>query len=301
MTKFARMILKCALLALAADSAYASVDRSGESSDATSTTRYQKAIAPYIAAATSTYPDAKKRFLAGLPRKEAFYVSARVSRVIGLYALAIVKVTSIDESEKLIHGRVQNDVGEHTGYTEGDDISFPESEVIDWKISHPNGAEEGDVVGKYFASLGPDINVNGLLADQRDADLGKLENSKTVESALDNTFLRLFDDKNLKVEVLPSSIAPAIKVWPSLYRKYRDLTPDALIAELNKRAAAIAKTDKVTVEPSSFQDKSLIMVSAYVVLGKTMCYLRSTNISISILTGKGIWTGLPGAFGLGVG
>lgn len=188
--------------------------------------------------------------------------------MIGLYALAIVKVTSIDESEKLIHGRVQNDVGEHTGYTEGDDISFPESEVIDWKISHPNGAEEGDVVGKYFASLGPDINVNGLLADQRDADLGKLENSKTVESALDNTFLRLFDDKNLKVEVLPSSIAPAIKVWPSLYRKYRDLTPDALIAELNKRAAAIAKTDKVTVEPSSFQDKSLIMVSAYVVLGK---------------------------------
>jgi hypothetical protein len=242
-------------------------DSQGGSNGAEPNARYQKAIAPYIAAAVSTYGNAKKQFLAGLPRKDAFYVSARVSRVTGVYVLAIVKVTKIDESKGLISGRVQNDVGGHTGYRKYDDISIPESEVIDWRIARSDGSDEGDFVGKFIASLDPDTNVAELLADQRDVDLAKIQTSKTVDKALDSTFLKLFDDKDIRLEASPSA-SPASNVWPSLEKKYRDLGPDALTAELKNRAAAIGKTDKVTVEHSDFQNRDLIMVAAYVVLKK---------------------------------
>jgi hypothetical protein len=39
------------------------------------------------------------------------------------------------------------------GYKHGDEYKFPESEVLDWTISKPDGTEEGNFIGKFFDSL----------------------------------------------------------------------------------------------------------------------------------------------------
>jgi hypothetical protein len=36
------------------------------------------------------------------------------------------------------------------GFKNTDPHSFPESELIDWLISRPDGTEEGNVVGKFL-------------------------------------------------------------------------------------------------------------------------------------------------------
>ena len=32
----------------------------------------------------------------------------------------------------------------------GDPYTFPEGELVDWLITHPDGSEEGNVVGKFL-------------------------------------------------------------------------------------------------------------------------------------------------------
>src|SRR6202011_4383518 len=44
---------------------------------------YDQAIAPYVAKARATYPAAKKRFLAGLPRNYTFFVWTRLYQSLG--------------------------------------------------------------------------------------------------------------------------------------------------------------------------------------------------------------------------
>ena len=114
----------------------------------------ERALQPYIAKGRGTYPAAKKRFLAGLPPKYIFSVMTtlrdrprkRVERV-------FVGVDSIKE------GRVYGWLATHTivvtKYRHGDQISFPESEVVDWTIVRPDGTEEGNVVGKFIDTWTP--------------------------------------------------------------------------------------------------------------------------------------------------
>lgn len=230
--------------------------------------RYQAAIAPYIAASIGTYPDARKRFLAGLPRKTSLIVSVRLDGGGGPPGLATIKVTNIDEKKGLIYGRSLADVKGHFGIRQDDDVTLHEADVIDWKITHPDGSVEGDGVGKYIDSLGSDTNPSDLLLDQRDKDLLSIERSKTVETALNQTFLDLFGDKDLKIQSDPSVVAPAVREWRSLARKYHGIPPEGLVAELSERAEAIKATRKVTVEDQPFMGKDLVMVTAYVVLRK---------------------------------
>jgi hypothetical protein len=112
----------------------------------------RKAEAPYIAKARATYPNAKKRFLAGLPPGYTFTVRKHLSepstgpvshRMEGVY----IAVDAIKDGK--IYGRIGNDV-KLRSFRPGQRISFFESELEDWAIFHPDGSVEGDLIAKFL-------------------------------------------------------------------------------------------------------------------------------------------------------
>jgi len=112
---------------------------------------YERAIEPYIAKARATYPAAKKRFLAGLPRGYLFAVMVRLQGVDHTKkevqrAGVFVEIHSIKNGK--IYGRINSPVS-IAGHKQGDLIFFPESEIINWVIERPDGSEEGNYVGKF--------------------------------------------------------------------------------------------------------------------------------------------------------
>ncbi len=111
---------------------------------------YEKAIAPYIKEAKKTYPEAKKRFLAGLPAKHYFYVTTRIKDPDGKFEQVFIYVTSLDEEKKSITGRISNPLAVVRTFKPGQTISFAETEIIDWTIARPDGSEEGNYVGKFL-------------------------------------------------------------------------------------------------------------------------------------------------------
>jgi hypothetical protein len=108
-----------------------------------------RAIAPYVAKARKTYPAAKKKFLAGLPPQYLFSLTTKLwDRSHTKFEIVFVV------ADKISDGKVTGHLATHTkqpvGYNYGDRITFPESEVMDWTIVHPDGTEEGNVVGKFL-------------------------------------------------------------------------------------------------------------------------------------------------------
>jgi hypothetical protein len=117
-------------------------------------TDVERAIQPYVAKARKTYPAAKKRFLAGLPPKYLFSLTTKLwDRSHTKFEVVFVV------AEKISDGKVTGHLATHTkqpvGYNFGDQISFPESQVMDWTIVHPDGTEEGNVVGKFMDTYQP--------------------------------------------------------------------------------------------------------------------------------------------------
>jgi hypothetical protein len=108
-----------------------------------------RAMAPYVAKARKTYPGAKTRFLASLPPKYLFSVTTKLwDRSHTKFEVVFVV------ADQIKNGTVTGHLATHTkqpvGYNYGDRISFPESEVMDWTIVHPDGTEEGNIVGKFL-------------------------------------------------------------------------------------------------------------------------------------------------------
>jgi hypothetical protein len=108
-------------------------------------------LAPSIAKARETYPDAKRRYLAGLPPGETFFVTTMLSDPEGGLEQVFILVDHIEDS--VITGRIFSDVGTVRGYKARDVYRFPETEVVDWLISKPDGSEEGNLVGKLIDDL----------------------------------------------------------------------------------------------------------------------------------------------------
>lgn len=117
------------------------------------TAAFEKAIAPYLAKAKKTWPAAKARYLAGLPRGETFFVTTRLHDSTGRMEQVFVQVSKIDGNR--ISGRIASEMQLATGYRAGDQYSFNESELIDWTISKPDGSEEGNLVGKFLDTYRP--------------------------------------------------------------------------------------------------------------------------------------------------
>lgn len=108
------------------------------------------ATAPYVEKARATYPGARKRYLEGLPAGQVFFAVARVGDASGAREQVFILVSEIKNGR--IAGRIASEVLGVRGYKQGDAYEFPETELIDWLISHPDGTEEGNVVGKFLDS-----------------------------------------------------------------------------------------------------------------------------------------------------
>lgn len=120
-------------------------DRPGSTS---SRSRLDRAIAPYVAQARASYPEARQRFLNGLGRGESFFVVTHLSDAKGRREQVFIAVRSIEGSR--ISGAIWNQVHLVEGYRYRDPYSFDDSRLVDWMISKPDGSEEGNVVGRFL-------------------------------------------------------------------------------------------------------------------------------------------------------
>lgn len=110
-----------------------------------------RAAAPYIAKARRSYPAAKRRFLAGLPPKYLFSLTIKLwDRSHTRFEVVFVEVDKISDGK--VFGRVASQISLPVGHKFGDRIVFAEREIMDWTIVHPDGTEEGNIVGKFMES-----------------------------------------------------------------------------------------------------------------------------------------------------
>jgi hypothetical protein len=109
---------------------------------------YEKVIAPYVAEARKTYPQAKRRFLKGLPRGDVFFVTTRLRDSQDHWEQAFIRVQSIQD--EVVTGVISSRLSVVKGYQLGQVYSFKEAELVDWTIAKPDGSEEGNVVGKFM-------------------------------------------------------------------------------------------------------------------------------------------------------
>lgn len=109
---------------------------------------YRTAIAPYVEQGRKTYPEAKKRFLAGLPEGHHFFAVTNLRDGTGTYEQVFIAVAKIRDGQ--ITGRIASEILGVKGYKNGEPYTFPEDELVDWMIARPDGSEEGNVVGKFL-------------------------------------------------------------------------------------------------------------------------------------------------------
>ena len=114
--------------------------------------KMDKAIAPYVEQARKTWPAAKKRYLAGLPRGEIFFVTAQLHEGQQMEQ-CFLRVTRIAAGQ--ITATLATEVTTLKKVRSGDVVTIKESELVDWMIARPDGSEEGNVVGKFLDTWQP--------------------------------------------------------------------------------------------------------------------------------------------------
>ena len=114
--------------------------------------QYEKAIAPYVAKARSTYPAAKARFIAGLPPGYSFAVRVRLTDRTGQREDSFLTVKKINGDK--ITG-VLGAVDLLRSYKRGQTITVNENQIDNWLILRPDGTEEGNYVGKFLDHYRP--------------------------------------------------------------------------------------------------------------------------------------------------
>src|SRR5687768_15892747 len=97
---------------------------------------FEAALKPAMDTAKRTYPDARARFLRGLPPRHSFFVVTRLPVAPNGEEQVFVAVDRIDGGR--ISGRIWSDVQQARGYKKGDPYSMSESRVIDWLITRPD-------------------------------------------------------------------------------------------------------------------------------------------------------------------
>lgn len=116
--------------------------------DSSQAKQLEAAIKPYIEKAKASYPEARARFLSGLPPRNTFFVTARIYDSSKRFEQVFIAVKEIKDGR--ISGVIASEIHLVSGYREGDAYSLPESDLIDWTISKPDGTEEGNFVGKFL-------------------------------------------------------------------------------------------------------------------------------------------------------
>jgi hypothetical protein len=115
--------------------------------------RLDSAMAPYIARARVTYPDAKRRYLAGLASGESLFLTIRLVDSAGHREQVFIAVDSIRGAA--VFGKIWSHVALVQGYRYRQPYSFTEDRVLDWLISKPDGSEEGNFVGEFLDTYQP--------------------------------------------------------------------------------------------------------------------------------------------------
>jgi hypothetical protein len=113
--------------------------------------RWRQTIAAHVEMAMVGYPDAKGRYLVGLPPGEMFFVTTILRDPEGFFEQVFILVDKIDKGT--VTGRIASEIGVVDGFKKGQLHRFAEREIIDWVITKPDGSEEGNVVGKFVHTL----------------------------------------------------------------------------------------------------------------------------------------------------
>jgi hypothetical protein len=113
----------------------------------------ERAMRPYIQQARASWPQARQRYLAGLPPRHSFFVTTLLIDEADRREQVFVAVESIRDGR--IIGKIWNRVDIVRGYRLGDRYSFAEAELRDWLITKPDGSEEGNFVGKFLETYSP--------------------------------------------------------------------------------------------------------------------------------------------------
>ncbi len=108
-------------------------------------------LAPHVAQAKATYPQAKQRYLAGLARGETLFVTVRLFDPADHFEQVFIRVDHIEGTR--IEGRIASEIVAVQGYHSGDHYALNEPDLVDWLISKPDGSEEGNYVGKFMDTL----------------------------------------------------------------------------------------------------------------------------------------------------
>jgi uncharacterized protein YegJ (DUF2314 family) len=133
----------------------APVDQPVHASSKDESKRIHNPIAPCVAAARATYPDAKKRFLLHRLSDGKFSLLTEI-RSPGRTEMVFVTVLDIQGDQ--ITSTISNDIVQVVGFHRGDRHSFAESEIIDWVFSRSDGTEDGNLVGKFLDTWDPSRN-----------------------------------------------------------------------------------------------------------------------------------------------
>lgn len=108
-------------------------------------------IAPYVQKALKTLPGAKRKFVRGLKHDDEFFVTIRLYDDNGYFEQVFVKVKEWQGTQ--IKGTIANSLNVVKQYRQYQLIEFPQSDVLDWLITSPDGSEKGNYVGKFLDTL----------------------------------------------------------------------------------------------------------------------------------------------------
>ena len=112
-----------------------------------------KAMAPYVAQARRTYPDARRRFVGRAQPVRPLFVTTQLHDAKGHHEQVFVAVDSIVGAR--IFGTLSSPINVVQGYRYRQPYNFDDSELLDWTFASPDGSEEGNVVGKFIETYTP--------------------------------------------------------------------------------------------------------------------------------------------------
>ncbi len=106
-----------------------------------------EALKPLIVKARATIPEAKKRYLAGLPKGHFMSITTVIRDKNGRSEQVFVNVRSwVGDT---VTGDLANDVALE-GYKKRQELKVNEKDMLDWTIVNSKGEEEGNVLGKFI-------------------------------------------------------------------------------------------------------------------------------------------------------
>jgi len=107
--------------------------------------QFNASLQPCIEHARDTFAEANYRFQDGLPRGGVFYAIVFNDQ----QGTSYIEVDSSDSASIRGYVNFGNSIkGE--SYTAGDNITLPQSDLIDWSITYPDRPAEGNLLSKYM-------------------------------------------------------------------------------------------------------------------------------------------------------